>query len=219
MAIVPFDDWESDIGGVFTKRCQTCHQGKPLDQFYRNRRHADGLMKSCKACQSRKACTACHLVQPLDAFYQHRRCPDGHQSRCKTCMNQQQQAFRAAHPEHVRQRDARFRHAYADQIPARRARWRRAHPGKSQAYEATRRARKRRAGKIEPIDRDYVYKRDKGICSLCGRKVRKRDISIDHIVPLALGGAHCLANVALVHLRCNTRKRTRAVPQQLHLIG
>ena len=29
------------------------------------------------------------------------------------------------------------------------------------------------------------------------RKVRKRDISIDHIVPLALGGAHCLANVAL----------------------
>jgi hypothetical protein len=129
--IVAFDDWESDIGGVFTKRCHTCHQCKPLDQFYRNRRHADGLMKACKACQSVKACTTCHTVKPLREFYQRRIAPDGHQSRCKTCMNQQQQDFRAAHPEHVRQRDARFRHAYAAQIPARRARWRRAHPGKS----------------------------------------------------------------------------------------
>jgi hypothetical protein len=166
-----------------------------------------------------KACPSCHVVKPLDAFYTRPDAPDGHMGRCKTCMQQQQKAFRAAHPEYMRQRDARFRHAYAAQIPARRARWRPAHPGKSQEYEATRRARKRRAGKIEPIDRDYVYKRDKGRCNICGRKVRKKDISIDHIVPLSQGGAHCLTNVTLVHLQCNTRKRTRALPQQLYLIG
>jgi 5-methylcytosine-specific restriction endonuclease McrA len=138
---------------------------------------------------------------------------------CKTCLQQRQKAFRAAHPELMRQRDARFRRAYADQIPARLKRWRRAHPGKSQEYEARRRARKRRAGKIEHIDRAYVYKRDKGLCSLCGRKVRKQDMSLDHILPLSLGGSHCLTNVTLVHLQCNTRKRTRALPQQLYLIG
>jgi len=201
------------------KRCQSCRQYQALDEFYRNRRYADGLMHACKACQSVKACTTCHRLKPLEAFYAQRATPDGRQHRSKTCAQQRQKAVRAAHPEHMRERDARFRHAYADKIPARRARWRQAHPGKSQEYEATRRARKRRAGKIEPIDRDYIYKRDQGTCSLCGRKVRKQDMSIDHIVPLSLGGAHCLTNVTLVHLQCNTRKRTRAVPQQMYLIG
>ena len=201
------------------KRCHACRQYQALDGFYRNRRHADGLMHTCKTCQAVKACTTCHRVKPLDAFYAQGTTPDGRQRRCKTCTQQRQKAFRAAHPEHVQEQDARFRHAYADKIPARRARWRQAHPGKSQEYEATRRARKRRAGKIEPIDRDYIYKRDQGTCSLCGRKVRKQDMSIDHIVPLSLGGAHCLTNVTLVHLQCNTRKRTRALPQQMYLIG
>jgi len=158
-------------------------------------------------------------VKPLDAFYTRRDAPDGHMGRCKTCMQQQDKAFRAAHPELMRQRDARARQAHAAEIAARQARWRQAHPSKSQEYEAKRRAHKRRAGTIEAIDRDYVYKRDRGLCSLCGGKVRKKDMSLDHIVPLSLGGAHSLTNVTLVHLQCNTRKRTRTLPQQLYLIG
>jgi 5-methylcytosine-specific restriction endonuclease McrA len=210
--------WEIDLDGV-TKRCQTCHQDKPEHQFYHSWRHADGLTKTCIACLSVKACTRCHVRKPLDAFGIRREAADGHQSRCKACQQQRQKAFRIANPEYVRQRDAHYRQVYAEKIPARQARWRQAHPGKSQEYEATRRARKRRAGTIEAIDRDYVYKRDRGICSICGGKVRKKDMSMDHIIPLAQGGAHSLTNVTLVHLQCNTRKRTRAVPQQLYLIG
>jgi 5-methylcytosine-specific restriction endonuclease McrA len=205
--------------GVITKRCQSCHQDKPEHQFYRHRQHADGLTKTCIACLSVKACTRCHVTKPLDALGIRRIAADGHQSRCKACQQQRQKAFRVAHPEYVRQRDARYRQVYAEKIRARRARWGRAHPGKSQQYAARRRARKRRAGKIEPIDRDYVYKRDRGICSICGRKVRKKDMSMDHIIALAQGGEHSLTNVTLVHLQCNTRKRTRVVPQQLYLIG
>jgi 5-methylcytosine-specific restriction endonuclease McrA len=211
--------WEIDLDAIFTKRCQTCHQDKPAHQFYRHRQHADGLAKTCITCQAVKACTTCHVKKPLEAFGIRREAVDGRQSRCKTCQQQRQKAFRVANPEYVRQRDAHYRQVYAEKIPARQARWRQAHPGKSQEYQATRRARQRRVGTIEPIDRDYVYKRDRGVCSLCGRKVRKKDISIDHIVPLSQGGAHCLTNVTLVHLQCNTRKRTRAVPQQLYLIG
>ena len=219
VTIITLSGWEIDLGGPTMKRCQRCHQDKPDHQFYRNGRHADGLMKACKACQAVKACTTCHLVQPLDAFYTRPDAPDGHTGRCKTCMQQRQKAFRAAHPAYVRQRDARYRQTYAAQIPTRRARWRQAHPGKSQQYEAKRRAHKRRAGTIEAIDRDYVYQRDRGRWSLCGRKVRKKDMSLDHIVPLSLGGAPSLTNVTLVPLQCNTRKRTRTLPQQLYLIG
>ena len=138
------------------KRCQACRQYQALDQFYRHQRHADGLMHECKACQAVKACTTCHRLKPLEAFYAHSASPDGHQGRCKACAQRQQKAFCATHPERMRQRDAHFRQAYAEKIPARQARWRQAHPGKSQEYEATRRARKRRAGKIEPIDRTYL---------------------------------------------------------------
>jgi len=51
MTIIALFGWEIDLGGPIMKRCQTCHQDKPDYQFYRNRRHADGLMKACKAQQ------------------------------------------------------------------------------------------------------------------------------------------------------------------------
>ena len=219
MTIITLSGWEIDLDGVITKRCQSCHQDKPAHQFYRHRQHADRLTKTCIACLAVKACTLCHVHKPLDAFYRRRAALDGHMGRCKTCLQQRQKAFRVAHPDLARHRDARYRQAHAEKIAARRARWRQAHPGKSQEYEAKRRAHKRRAGKIELIDRDYVYQRDRGLCSLCGRKVRKKEISLDHIVPLSLGGTHSLTNVTLVHLQCNTRKRTRTLPQQLYLIG
>ncbi|WP_338121874.1 HNH endonuclease [Mycobacterium paragordonae] len=78
----------------------------------------------------------------------------------------------------------------------------------------------------ETVDARKVYARDKWRCGICNRKVDKRLVpphpmsaSLDHVVPMSLGGAHTYANTQCTHWICNTRKGTRAVGEQLALIG
>lgn len=70
-----------------------------------------------------------------------------------------------------------------------------------------------------------IFQRDGWRCHLC-RKLVDRTVSrnhpdgatIDHIVPLSLGGTDEPANVATAHWRCNREKRARAMNEQLRLI-
>lgn len=71
-----------------------------------------------------------------------------------------------------------------------------------------------------------IYDRDGWRCGLCRRKVNSglkyphpRCASLDHIVPLSLGGEHVRANVQLAHLDCNVRKGARSAGEQLLLVG
>lgn len=80
---------------------------------------------------------------------------------------------------------------------------------------------------IEDVSRVAIGTRDKWICRLCGKRVNKRlkfpdpmSQSLDHIVPIALGGEHSRANTQIAHLVCNISKGSRLRdPQQLALIG
>ena len=89
------------------------------------------------------------------------------------------------------------------------------------------RRRARRFGvAYEPINVRRVYVRDRWRCGLCGHKVDKRlkwpnrmCASLDHVVPMSLGGSHTYDNVHLAHWLCNTLKGTRGGGEQLALIG
>jgi len=65
----------------------------------------------------------------------------------------------------------------------------------------------------EPVSFKKIYKRDKGICCICGMPVLNDKsptniwgATIDHIVPLSQGGAHEPANCQLAHRICNSLK-------------
>lgn len=62
---------------------------------------------------------------------------------------------------------------------------------------------------VERVDRDVVYDRDAGICGICREPVEREVATLDHIVPLALGGAHLYSNVQIAHRVCNSRKGAR----------
>lgn len=56
-----------------------------------------------------------------------------------------------------------------------------------------------------------IYNRDRGLCGICGHGVTSYyDASIDHMMPLALGGTNELDNLQLAHIRCNQRKFKKA---------
>lgn len=99
----------------------------------------------------------------------------------------------------------------------------------SAAHNVTRKIAKRagRKGRGENalLSRDYIATRDKYRCGICGGRVvmtKKHPDpmapSIDHILPLALGGSNDLANLQLSHLRCNVVKRHKG-GGQLRLLG
>lgn len=98
---------------------------------------------------------------------------------------------------------------------------------KCASHMANARHEARRRIKIQAVlvDKDItlqkLYKRDKGICYLCGDVcdwhdgatingtfiAGERYPSIDHVRPLTLGGCHAWNNVKLAHRHCNTVKR------------
>jgi hypothetical protein len=68
----------------------------------------------------------------------------------------------------------------------------------------------------ERFDRVDIYERDSWICQLCNEPVDKTlkypnlmSASLDHILPVSLGGAHTTVNVQLAHLGCNISKGNR----------
>lgn len=72
----------------------------------------------------------------------------------------------------------------------------------------------------ETINKRRVFERDKWKCQLCGRKVKRTNkwnplqATIDHIVPLALGGEHKYTNVQTACMECNSKKGATIQGQQ-----
>lgn len=64
-----------------------------------------------------------------------------------------------------------------------------------------------------------IATRDGWRCHICGGRVRQRDATMDHLVPLSVGGQHVRENVALAHRLCNSRRGVNCLPAQLLLVG
>ena len=79
---------------------------------------------------------------------------------------------------------------------------------------------------VEEVDPLMIAKRDKYKCHICRKRVNM-DLDIqhnysptmDHLIPISLGGDHTYANIRLAHRICNSRKGNRAVNEQLLLFG
>lgn len=79
--------------------------------------------------------------------------------------------------------------------------------------EERRIARRQIKGRRRGIKRQRIIDRDGMVCRLCRRAIRrKRDLHIDHIVPVALGGASTPDNLQVSHAKCNQRKGARPWP-------
>lgn len=185
-----------------------------------------------------RQCSRCKRHEPEVAFYASR-------STCKGCTAEWGARYRSQNKERIAKSNADYRSKNAERRreanaawraenpgymakktaewyqanPDWRREWRAANPEKVARYQRTRRARKSGAKVVEPVDLLRVYERDQGVCHICKRHVDRIDASIDHLVPLSVGGDHSYANVSLAHLRCNQRRGVGRIPAQLRLIG
>jgi len=82
---------------------------------------------------------------------------------------------------------------------------------------------------VENVYRARIYERDQWRCQLCCKKVNRKAVvphpkapTLDHILPISLGGTHEPANVQLACFMCNAIKSHGLYlgqPEQLRLLG
>lgn len=83
-----------------------------------------------------------------------------------------------------------------------------AHRAYQRAYIAARRA-KMKCVEVLPIDYDAIHARCAGVCGICDRPIKDK-FEYDHIMPIALGGAHSTDNLQISHPSCNRTKNRKA---------
>lgn len=117
-------------------------------------------------------------------------------------------AHRAAGPENSRATVKRWQAKNREQIRLRDNALYASQPDIRLNRNAIRRA-KTRGVAVERVDRSIVFKRDGGICGICNLPANPESWHLDHVIPLARGGAHSYANTQVTHPVCNLRKGVR----------
>lgn len=77
------------------------------------------------------------------------------------------------------------------------------------------------------INRIKVFKRDKWICQICGKKLSEKNIGtnkhnapeLDHIIPLSRGGPHTYSNVQCACRKCNGEKSNNIYDNQQFVLA
>jgi hypothetical protein len=83
------------------------------------------------------------------------------------------------------------------------------HPGSERKRAATRNYSK--------VLRREVLSRDKSACVLCGKRLRYKEATMDHIIPYGAGGESTLVNLVTMCKDCNQSKGMDRRPELLNL--
>ena len=88
-----------------------------------------------------------------------------------------------------------------------RAKWEAKNPNSKRIRAQNRRA-KMRGGRLSSDLVKALFDKQKGRCPCC-RKTLGRTFHLDHIIPLAAGGAHSDSNIQLMRAECNLKKAAK----------
>ena len=79
------------------------------------------------------------------------------------------------------------------------------------AYNLSENDIKRERHKARELRKTQWWKRkcDKGVCHYCGRSFPPKELTMDHIVPIARGGKTTKGNVVPCCKECNNQKKQR----------
>lgn len=217
------------------KQCPKCNKVLPLAEFAKNRSAVDGLQTYCRNClktyydlNAKREYNRQYVAENRERVNEYKRryreehpevgAADAERVRRWYQDNKERHLerstqWRADNPDKVKQtqRDYYERNQEARRMNTRR--WRSENPEQVARQNEERRAREAGAGLDSDIDYGRIYRRDRDICYLCGKKVKKSERHLDHVIPLARGGSHSEDNLKVTHARCNLIKGTKLVEE------
>lgn len=201
-----------------TKTCTRCDLRRPLTDFHRDKRRKDGRFPTCKDCiktthqvsgierppvSEIRECSSCKMSRPVREFSRDSQRVDGVHPQCKMCRKAYYQ---------------RNREAILDQLGDYRTRNKERLSAKRKAY-AKRRFFYERAGNFcgygeqrtslreKTTELSRLWKQQRGVCPISGRRLNRDNSQVDHIVPKSRGGDNSISNLRWVHRDVNYAKR------------
>lgn len=184
-----------------------------LWKMYWIRMGCNGKMKECKKCGSSKA---------HSQFSKNKRNRDGLQSWCKACMAVEREKWNAANPDRRKELDRRWQERNPQKVRENalawrnrnleRARqnsrdWKRNNLPRHAEHEQRRRARKvnSEVSRFPTLQELILVYGEQCMYPGCKRK----ELTVDHVVPLSIGGSHTWGNAQILCGFHNSQKGNR----------
>jgi len=210
-----------------TKDCSVCGKSQPVSNFTVNKALKSGLSSFCKSCASerrkqyynkdkehinklkkknRKKYRDKELAYNKEYYKktQERRLEYARQYRRdnRDKLLADIREYNKTHKKENKERTQKYRKNNPEKIRKIKAEYRKNNPEAVQKHHMTRRARKAQNGVFE-VSKKELHKLMNSPCVACGSTGR---ITIDHIIPIARGGAHSIGNLQPLCKSCNSSK-------------
>lgn len=210
-----------------TKKCSVCDRTQPVSNFTVNKALKSGLSSFCKDCAAERRkkyydkdkehinkLKRKNRIRYRDKalaydkeYYQktkERRLEYARQYRKdnRDKLLADTREYNKTHKKENKERTQKYRKNNLEKVRQIKANYRKNNPEAVQKHHMTRRARKAQNGIFE-VSKKELQKLMKGPCVSCGSTER---INIDHIIPIARGGAHSIGNLQPLCKSCNSSK-------------
>lgn len=187
--------------GTMKKICASCSEVKPLTEFYKDLRRKDGYYTRCKSCHSKSVKK--WQMNNSEKFKEiNKQWKNSHKK--ERAEDSKKRA--RAHREQRREFGRKWRSKYPDYGKN----WRKNNLDKIRNYAQIRRARIIGNGgdlTVEEWNDILDFYGHKCLC--CGREDVK--LTIDHVIPIFLGGKHAADNIQPLCGPCNSRKKDKHI--------
>lgn len=173
-----------------------------------------------------KRCGRCGKFKKFYLFNQNSSSKINCAGNCKECQRNTSRQYHSTHKNdpkrkenYIKNREKRLEHSrqyyklHKERIRAQQTAYHQTKKGKAVMHNAhTKRKYMLNKNAGIPYTLDLLKDRDKRggefpICVLCGKPIeQERDIHIEHLIPVVMGGADDFTNVGCAHQLCNLRK-------------
>lgn len=192
------------------KRCGRCSHAKKFYLFNKNSGSKTNTSGNCKECQKSTAKTSYDKTKSkrnYKKYYQENK--EMKQAQARKYYQENKEAVTAKHKEYLASKKGQ-------KVMAK-------------AHAKRRKALKKNAG--IPYTRELVIERDALMsdtgyptCYLCAKPIEDisgKELHLDHVVPVVLGGLDCFTNIASSHALCNLTREKDArdlTPVQIKMV-
>lgn len=156
-----------------------------------------------------RICTKCKEKKPFDGFARDKRRPDNTYPQCKACRAKYYMSNRLR----ILKQYSEYRATNAVRLKAQRKSYQRARFFYTRAANLILRSGhiKRDGSGIVAnsvcAEISLLWKRQKGICPVTGRRLNRENVQLDHIIPIKRNGTSDIGNLRWVHRDVNYAKR------------
>lgn len=197
---------------VTLKKCGSCKNIKPISNFNKNRNRKDGLCFECKSCNSERH-KKYDINNPGKLNQWGRNNPKKRNEsvlRWAHSHKEYYKKYRDSHVEQSRESVRKSRIIHIESTRERERKYRLEHPEKSIEQNRRRRARILGCGgTIKEEEWKELKNKFGNICLCCKRNDVK--LTLDHVIPLKLGGENIIENAQPLCQPCNSRKGIKVI--------